>query len=195
MKSEVLVLLSGGIDSTACLNFFLEMGRPTCCMFINYEQSAVQNEIRSARAIADYYSVDLLSTKWKGINNKSTGLINGRNSFLLSAALMERPETISIIAIGIHSGTNYPDCSTKFLQNMQSIVDLYNSCKVHLSAPFINFSKEEILSYCIEKEIPLELTYSCERGGTTPCGECLSCKDREMLNACKKKNIKPSGRW
>lgn len=37
---EVLVLLSGGIDSTACLDFYLQLGRPSCALFVDYGQPA-----------------------------------------------------------------------------------------------------------------------------------------------------------
>ena len=183
MDPEVLVLLSGGVDSAACVDFYIEFGRPSCGLFIDYGQPASRNEAKSAKAIADYYSIPLLYSKWEGHTTKTSGFINGRNSFLITAALMERPVTISVIAIGIHSGTVYQDCSKHFLTKMQNIIDLYENGRIELSAPFIDFTKSEIYSYCIERRVPIELTYSCESGDPTPCGECLSCKDREMLDA------------
>jgi 7-cyano-7-deazaguanine synthase len=184
MDPEVLILLSGGIDSAACVNFYVDFGRPPCCLFIDYGQPAAENEAKSAKAIADYYSIPLLYSKWKGNFSKTPGFINGRNSFLIAAALMERPPTVSVIAIGIHAGTVYQDCSKLFLMKMQNVIDVYENGKIQLSAPFIDFIKMELYSYCIERRIPIELTYSCESSGTKPCGECLSCKDKEMLNAC-----------
>lgn len=184
MDSEVLILLSGGVDSAACVDFYIELGRPPCGLFIDYGQLAARNEGESAKAISHYYSIPLLYSKWKGHTTKTSGFINGRNSFLVAAALMERPASVYVIAIGVHTGTVYQDCSKHFLTKMQNIIDLYENGKVQLSAPFVDFTKSEIYSYCIERHIPIELTYSCESGGPTPCGECLSCKDREMLNAC-----------
>ena len=182
MNSEVMILLSGGIDSTACVDFYIEFGRPPCGLFIDYGQPAAKNEAKSAKAIAAYYSMPVLYSKWKGYTAKTSGFINGRNSFLITAALMERPCTISVIAIGIHSGTDYQDCSKHFLTTMQNVIDIYENGRIHLSAPFIDFTKAEVYSYCIERRIPIDLTYSCENGGIAPCGECFSCKDRELLN-------------
>ncbi len=184
MDPEVLILLSGGIDSAACVDFYIEFGRPPCGLFIDYGQPAAKNEAESAKAVANYYSIPLFCSKWEGHLTKTTGFICGRNSFLIVSALMERPITVSIIAIGIHAGTVYQDCSKHFLTKMQNIIDLYENGKLKLSAPFIDFTKSEIYSYCIERRVPIELTYSCESGGPTPCGVCLSCKDRKMLNAC-----------
>lgn len=183
MDSEVLILLSGGIDSTACVDFYIEFGRPPCGMFIDYGQPAAKNEAEAAKRITDYYSIPLIYSKWKGYISKKPGFINGRNSFLIAAALMERPPNISVIAIGIHSGTGYKDCSKDFLIKMQNIIDLYDNGRLQISAPFINFTKSEVYSYCIKRNIPIKLTYSCETGNIMPCGKCLSCKDRRMLNA------------
>jgi 7-cyano-7-deazaguanine synthase in queuosine biosynthesis len=39
---EVLVLLSGGIDSAACLDFYKELGRPPCALFVDYGHPAAR---------------------------------------------------------------------------------------------------------------------------------------------------------
>lgn len=184
MNSEVLILLSGGVDSAACVDFYIDFGRPPCGLFIDYGQPAARREVESAKAIADYYSIPLFYSKWEGHTIKTSGFINGRNCFLVTAALMERPDSVSVISLGVHSGTDYQDCSKHFLIKMQNIIDLYENGKIELSAPFIDFTKSEVYSYCIKRRVPIESTYSCESGGPMPCGECLSCKDREMLNAC-----------
>ena len=41
---EVLVLLSGGIDSAGCLAFYVDMGRPVTAMFVDYGQLASNQE-------------------------------------------------------------------------------------------------------------------------------------------------------
>jgi 7-cyano-7-deazaguanine synthase len=183
MEPEVIVLLSGGVDSTACIDFYMEFGRPPYGLFIDYGQPAAAQEIRSATSVARHYSIPLKYLKLRGRKPKSAGLIAGRNSFLICTALMECPLSVSIIAMGIHSGTGYADCSESFLAHMQAAVDLLEPPRVHLAAPFITWTKADIYAYCHQRRVPIELTYSCEQGGLRPCGQCLSCKDREMLHA------------
>lgn len=184
MDYDALILLSGGIDSTACVNFYKEIGVGLCGLFIDYGQPAAKFEAVAAKAVAEYYSINLLLSKWKGPRKKQSGFIQGRNGFLITAALMECPPNVSNIAIGIHKGTDYKDCSKEFVNKMQDIVNVYDLGNMVLSAPFIELTKGEILSYCLNQNVPIELTYSCEVGRKEPCGECLSCKDKEMLNAC-----------
>jgi 7-cyano-7-deazaguanine synthase len=181
-SSEVMVLLSGGIDSMACVHFFKEMGRMPCGLFIDYGQPPADRESKCAKMIAEHFGIILYSSQWKSIQQKKSGYIPARNAFLLITALMEKPTEVNTIVLGIHSGTSYPDCQTKFMDKMQQIFDLYSSDKTRISCPFIDFQKVELYSYCKEQHLPIELTYSCESSSLEPCGKCLSCIDREMLN-------------
>jgi len=181
-KPEVLILLSGGIDSAACLDFFLDLGREPCALFVGYGQAAEQQETQAALAIAHHYNVAIDNIRWTGARQKGPGVISGRNASLITAAMMERPSSVSVIALGIHAGTGYADCSTAFVRNMQQVLDLYSE-GVQLAAPFLNWTKADVLEYCTMRDVPLHMTYSCEKGFVSPCGDCLSCLDRRALDA------------
>lgn len=181
-EPEVLVLLSGGIDSAACLDFYLELGRPAYALFVGYGQQAEPQEAQAARAVAGHYSVPFISARLVGARPKSAVLISARNAFLLTAAMMERPPSVSVIASGVHAGTGYADCSGEFVERMQAALNLYSE-GVQLAAPFLDWTKADILEYCLTKDVPVNLTYSCEKGSVPPCGSCLSCMDRKALDA------------
>ena len=182
-EPEVLILLSGGIDSAACVAFYLEMGRRPCAMFVDYQQPAARQEAFAAQAVSDYYRIHLTKLVWNGQTQKSEGLIPSRNAFLLTAALMERPSSVTTVAIGIHTGTNYKDCSSEFVVAMQTVYDVYGEGRISIATPFGDWTKGEIYAYCDSQRVPIALTYSCERSGEMPCGECLSCLDRRMIFA------------
>lgn len=182
-QPDIMVLLSGGVDSAACLQIYLEMDRPICALFIDYGQPSAGPELSSAHAIAQHFSIQLLEAQWRGPSAKRGGLIAARNAFLISAALMERPSTVSGIVVGVHSGTEYPDCSRTFVAAMQGVTDLYENGAVQILAPLLDWQKIDVYEYCNVHEVPVHLTYSCEAGGPPPCGSCLSCKDRELLYA------------
>ena len=140
--------------------------------------------MKAAKAVTKYYDIPLSKLTWSGIHKKNVGIIHGRNAFLLVASLMEFPEVSGIMALGIHSGTLYPDCSPSFVRKMQSIFDMYTQGNIRIGTPFIKWTKRDIWSFCVSRQVPLHLTYSCERGFNQPCGKCLSCRDLEVLNAC-----------
>ena len=182
-QPEVFVLLSGGVDSAACLQFYSEMDRPICALFIDYGQPSAGPELSSAHAIAQHYSIQLTEAQWCGPSAKRAGLIPARNAFLILAALMERPSTVSGIVVGVHGGTDYTDCSRSFMAAMQGVTDLYENGAVQILAPFLSWQKIDVYEYCNAHGVPVNLTYSCEEGGPPPCGSCLSCKDRELFHA------------
>ncbi|HSU52795.1 MAG TPA: 7-cyano-7-deazaguanine synthase [Candidatus Dormibacteraeota bacterium] len=178
---SVCVLLSGGIDSAACVAFYLVRGFQVRALHVDYNQPAARNEEAASAAIAKHYNVERLSLRLRGAAPKSPGLIYGRNGMLLLIALMELRQESSLFATGIHAGTRYADCSQSFVRAMQGVFDLYTDGVCRVAAPFVEWSKRDIWEFCAKHQVPIELTYSCEFGGHKPCGKCLSCKDKEAL--------------
>lgn len=181
--AKVAVLLSGGIDSTACVAFYLEQGCAVHALFIDYGQVSATRELRASRAIAEHYGVPYTKLKLSGAHKKAEGLIVGRNAFLLLSALMEIPDRTAIVAIGVHGGTAYSDRSPLFVRKIQSLFDIYTQGVVRIGAPFLRWSKAKIWRFCMTRDLPMELTYSCECGTKQPCGRCQSCRDLEVLFA------------
>ena len=175
------VLLSGGIDSAACLAFCLKRGFRVNCLHISFGQPALREERTAAVRLARHFGVSLTLLRWLGASEFAAGEIAGRNAFLLFAALTEINSDAGILAIGIHAGTPYYDCSQVFMSSMQSVFDGYCDGRVRLSAPFAEWSKADVFAFCRSEEVPVGLTYSCERGTLPPCGDCMSCRDRRAF--------------
>lgn len=184
-KQELMavVLLSGGIDSAACVRYYLDLGFQLRGLFIDYGQRARDNEGESAVQVANYYDIPLDRVSLSPINHFGPGEIRGRNAFLIIAAFLFYPQFKGILSLGIHSGTPYYDCSQQFVRDITTIIDAYAGGEVRIDAPLIKWDKASIYMYCKEKDVPIHLTYSCEAGMSPPCGKCRSCKDREALNA------------
>jgi len=184
-SKNTLVLLSGGIDSSACLAFYLAQDFSVAALFVDYGQVSKEREESAASAICDHYSVPLTKVTTTGLRQWAGGPIPGRNAFILYVALMAFQFSSGIIGIGIHAGTQYYDCSKGFLDQIQESFNLYTDGSIAIGAPFLDWRKPEIWSYCKRLGIPIELTYSCEMGKDQPCGKCLSCKDLVKLYAGK----------
>jgi len=177
------VLLSGGIDSAACTAFYLSQGLSVQGYFVDYGQAAGQKEAVAARRVARHFAIPLTHLKLTTGRPKSAGLIAGRNAFLIFAVLQEMETPAGVIAIGVHSGTSYYDCSAGFITRVRAIVEEYTDGAISVASPFLDWTKREIWEFCVAKDVPLDLTYSCELGQEQPCGHCLSCKDLEALHA------------
>lgn len=178
------VLLSGGIDSAVCLTMLRSAAAdPMLGVFIDYGQAAAVHELEAARAIAYRAGTRLHVLTLVGATRKIGGRIEGRNAFLLCAALMELGTTVSLIGIGIHAGTQYEDCSPVFVAKMQQVFDLYTGGAVQIATPLINWTKAQVWEAGKTLGVQLDSTYSCEVGAIPPCGSCSSCRDRETLLA------------
>ena len=182
MSKKVVVLFSGGIDSTGCIHYYLNHGFDVKAVFIDYGQIASIKEFQSAVNIAEYYKIKLDHLIFENSKVFYDGEIKGRNAFLILAALLNYPNFKGIIALGIHSGVSYYDCSENFLNDMQSLLDGYTNGKLVLNFPFLKWNKGMIYEYCRTHKIPIYLTYSCENGLKEPCGICKSCQDRRTID-------------
>lgn len=181
-----LILLSGGIDSTACVDFYQRQRLDVNALFIDYGQPAQLNELHAARRVAKHFEVPLRIIRCTGVTQKAAGLIVGRNALLTLWGMTEFHRQAGLVVLGIHSGTPYYDCSPPFISSMQSVADGYSAGRLRVAAPFLLWTKRQIWDYCIENRVPTRLTYSCEAGARPACGTCESCRDREVLHARKK---------
>lgn len=180
---DVCVLASGGIDSTACINFYLNRGYKVLPLFVRYGQPACAAEDRSLHEVCKHFGLRPRVVNVSGFEGLSSGEICGRNLFLISVALMATQGLANIISMGIHGGTHYYDCSVDFAQRAQTIVSSYTDGRVTFGTPLLNWSKQDIFKYCSQSDVPISITWSCEAGDKKPCGKCLSCRDREALLA------------
>jgi 7-cyano-7-deazaguanine synthase len=184
--TNVLILTSGGIDSTACLAYYLNKPNILATpLFVDYGQAAANYEFKAVQAVCKHYQVNLETISISSKAGFSKGFITGRNMMLLAMALMFSSYPNGLVALGIHAGTNYFDCTKDFITKMQNLYDLYADGRYTIDTPFIEWSKPDIWQYCIENKVPVDLTYSCESGTKPVCGRCLSCKDIEALYATK----------
>ena len=157
----------------------LENKEKVKCIHLSYGQLNEKSELTAVKKIVDHFDceLDIVQIKYP-ITYRKKEILCRNAFFILSAASFDFiPKRISI---GIHSGTEYYDCTLSFVKHCQNILDGYFSGTIRLEAPFVNNSKENIFQYSIEKNIPLDLTYSCIEGNQ-PCGTCLSCTTRRKL--------------
>lgn len=180
-KHQVLVLLSGGIDSSTCVAFYLRQHMSVEALFVDYGQPGASHERIAARAVGDHYSIKLHEAVVRGVPVSNAGFIPGRNALLISVAMASVAPTSGLITLGIHAGARYADCSSGFIGACQSLADVYHNGAVRIASPFVDWSKADIVTLAKEIHVPLDLAYSCEIGGAAPCGACLSCIDRARL--------------
>lgn len=102
--------------------------------------------------------------------------------FLSSAASIALSKNCGVIYYGVHAddaaGSAYPDCSSAFHEAMKEAIYLGSGNELTIEAPFVNWTKAEVVKKGLELKVPYEYTWSCYEGDEKPCGECGTCRDR-----------------
>jgi hypothetical protein len=115
-QPHAIVLLSGGIDSAACAHLLKAQGMTVEGIFFDYGQPSAPREQAAAQLIAEHIGIPLSIVYVQGPATQSTGEITGRNAFLILGTMVLRPWRAGILALGIHSGNTYYDCSAAFVK-------------------------------------------------------------------------------
>ena len=102
--------------------------------------------------------------------------------FLSSAASIALSHDCSKIMYGAHAddaaGAAYPDCSLDFVNAMNQAIYLGSGNQLTIEAPFVTWTKKDVVREGLRLHVPYELTWSCYEGGDKPCGKCGTCLDR-----------------
>ena len=181
---DVLVLSSGGIDSTACLSYYISNGYSPSAMWVDYGQVAKIPELKAIKTVTAYFGVPLKIIKLQGLQwfmSESGNEFRGRNFLLASIGVCSFPSSHGLIAMGIHEGTNYRDSSIEFQTEIDALVCTVSNGCLAMDFPFGELTKVDIAAFCKKTDVPIHLTYSCLRGAVPPCGHCVACQDRREI--------------
>ena len=130
-----IVMASGGIDSSTLLWLCFKQGIEPSGLFVDYGQAAAQSESLAVARLCSELKVPWRRVRYDG-SRFGPGEIRGRNAYLLHTALMEFPTKTGVVALGIHAGTGYDDCSPDFIDAMQRSYEIHTRARLrsrHLS--------------------------------------------------------------
>lgn len=206
MKS--VVLLSGGLDSATALWWAKARGRRLVALSVRYGQRHLRelDSARAlARAAGAGHLVVTVRLPWlrasalvdrrrrlprTPLARIGAGIpatyVPGRNTILLALAVsLAEAEGASTVVAGQNALDygGYPDCRPEFNRAFEKVARLGTKAGVEgrgarIEAPLMRLDKAAIVRLALRLGVPLELTWSCYRGGRRPCGICDSCRLR-----------------
>jgi len=203
---RAIVLLSGGMDSSTLLYTEARMkgaGNVLALIFdygrLKHDGEFHSREVEAAIAVAEHASVSYrfiqigslpscpLTTSAEQIPDQSAGrqvdtVVPGRNTILLSYGLayaqsLGERATVFFGACS-EDDLSYPDCRESYVEAMSFAFMKASEDKVEVKAPFVNWTKKEILQKGLRYGVPYSLTYTCYRGRELSCGLCDACVER-----------------
>ena len=207
-SDNIVVLASGGMDSTVLLYEFLDQGSQVRPLFINYGQHCAETEIASLKKNAPKALRELIEITnvtdiyrhsrsrlvkeadlWVDDINADDLYLPYRNLLLLSigAAYAQSIGAKALSAAFINSNhAKEIDCSAKFFTDLSGVLEEYGA--IQLKMPFRNMSKADVALRGIELGVPITETFSCQANSSIPCGACPNCVDRlEALEQVRRK--------
>ena len=229
MADKVIVVLSGGLDSTTALWDALHQGLQVEAVSFNYGQRH-RKELEYAARVADYWDIrhdivdlsgltPLLAESGSSLvsirtdvpeghyaeDNMKATVVPNRNMIMLSiAGGVAVARGAKAIVTGVHSGDHfiYPDCRPEFLQAVGNALAVGNEGFARwmhhpnpdiafvspILAPYLMSTKEDIAFRAMEIGMPLNMTWSCYKGGEVHCGKCGTCVERlEAIHGAKQR--------
>lgn len=108
--------------------------------------------------------------------------VPNRNMMLLSlAAAYAEAQGIADIYYGAQAQDEYGywDCTAEFLTRVNAVLALNRARPVTVHAPFVASPKAESVRLGLALGVDFAQTWSCYRGGDTPCGTCPTCVERD----------------
>jgi 7-cyano-7-deazaguanine synthase len=203
LTSEVLLLLSGGLDS-ASLAFEI---RPEYSLFIDYGQRAALAERDAAGAIADELGINHTSLKID-LSPIGGGLMAGtsaltkaypspewwpyRNQLLVSIAagwavtnthaLQDTVDLRIVVGSVNGDGLRHIDGTAAFYRQLDGVISMQEG-GIRVSAPALGLSTQELILNTKISESLLAWTHSCHVA-VVPCNDCPGCyKRQDVLDA------------
>jgi 7-cyano-7-deazaguanine synthase len=197
------LLLSGGLDSTT-LGAWIRERHPgetvKAYTFLYGQKHSV--ELEAARTVAtafgmEHFLVELPPIHGSALTDAELSLPEDRDLatitgvapsyvparnllFLAHMASLQDAFGPGVLWLGVHHDdhTGYPDCRPEFVAAADEAVRLGTQYGLRIEAPFVHWSKADIIRWGLEHGVPYELTHSCYQGRRPACGVCDTCQAR-----------------
>jgi 7-cyano-7-deazaguanine synthase len=200
LNGRACVLLSGGMDSTACLHWALDKYQDVRALGFDYGQPHRNAELVTAQRTAErnrvaFEIVALADTFHSGLlaavpvhTDKPQSLhqafVPGRNLVFLSVALSRAsrwwPTGKLSLVIGacLEDSSGFPDCTLEFLSAADKALSAAVAREIRVAAPYCQTAKRDLVKSVMlaypSGLADLQESWSCY-AGKGPCGICTPC--------------------
>jgi len=203
--SSVVLLFSGGLDSTVALTYYLKLGWDVTALTFRYPSKHNNAEQKAAMRIVAYYwdrGIKFNQLRWEAVKvpkklfegaessllTGTTGgtsmIVPGRNLLFIAMAnviAVSRGIPGVAIATNLSDPADFPDCTPDFLNSADGAMGAgYGTT---LLFPFGSWAKYEIVKRGAQLGAPMQYSWSCYKEGPIPCGACPACKLRSKAFA------------
>jgi len=192
MNNKIVLMCSGGIDSSSAAFAYVTEGLDVYPLFVNYgqrarrmEQQAVVRICASSRTrrpkIVEINELGQLTQNALTDRKSTVHLFPFRNLILATiGAIYGHDLGCRTVAMGFHRelSDECPDTTARFRRAASAALRSSLGQQVALVTPFHKLWKAEVVKWATDAGVPLGFTYSCYSGTRKHCGRCLGCRKR-----------------
>lgn len=203
---DSVVIVSGGMDSVTLLHYLVKKERLSAAVItFLYGQKHVR-EVECARTHAaqlDCTAHLVLDLSLLRPLFTSSALVSGEIAVPIIEEITGDPQPVTYVpnrnmiflalavayaeshgATAVYYGAQrhdmygYWDTTSQFLESLNCVYRLNRKTPVQIKAPFVQYSKAEILRLGLELAVGYSQTWSCYEGQEVACGRCPTCAER-----------------
>jgi 7-cyano-7-deazaguanine synthase len=193
----VMLMASGGLDSTTVAYLLAEQGLRVFPLFFDYGQHCVEMEWRRVNEVLprsfEKIERNCLSDLFKGSKSR---LISEANlwvdevsdddlyipyrTLLFYSAAAARAQTLGVLEVytGFINSNHAKeiDCTAEFMNKLDGLTGSIGP--VRFFSPFRYSSKADVAREALRLGVPIGRTFSCQAASQLPCGACPNCVER-----------------
>jgi 7-cyano-7-deazaguanine synthase len=194
---DVILLASGGLDSTTVGYQLVESGREILPLFFDYGQHCVETEWHRVNEVLPKSVAkperNTLSDLFRGSKSRlivepnlwaeavqDDDLYVPYRTLLFYAAAAARAQTLGIreVYTGFINSNHAKeiDCTADFMNKLDGLSEAIGP--VRFISPFRHSSKSDVTREAIRLGVPIGRTFSCQAASSLPCGACPNCVER-----------------
>lgn len=200
--SSMVVLLSGGLDSTVLANWLKRNGEEIiAALFVNYGQDAAMRELYSARRTSLKLNIPLEIVDIPNLRYVMWGLWESEYHAMMAESRVaptsgcncgDRSPADAIgatytvlrgakqLLIGSMADDLKPIPQLKdYIRNFSASIRDLHGVQFELVAPFIDKTKADLISLAHEMGTDLSQAWCCYKSSAQHCGKCPGCKKRK----------------
>lgn len=191
---SIVVLVSGGVDSSVISALSTKEHVETFPLFIDYGQRSAAIEWKTCKELHSLHNWSqpkrmrlggfgsLVPSGLTDVSldiNKDAFLPCRNLLFLVCGAAYAYSKGASAVSIGLidQESAIYPDQTRDFVKNAEHAIKTALGKDIRVVAPLLKISKAEVLT--MAATLGIRGAYSCHAGRRKPCGICISCLERQ----------------
>jgi len=208
VSEKAIAIVSGGMDSVTLAYLLASEGFSLHLISFDYGQRHLK-ELEYAESCAEMLGAEFDVVDISGVGrllkgsaltddvpvphghyaapNMAITVVPNRNAIMLSIAYgVAVAEGAAVVATGVHAGDHfvYPDCRPEFIEAFDEMqkkaVEGFGHESLRLYAPFLKWSKADIVAAGARLGVPYADTWSCYEGGEVHCGRCGTDVERKQ---------------